>query len=297
MWIEFLKSGRHTDSGGRKHEFSPERLDIIANINNGYLSGLPNNGIPLTKGHKNFGDPASGWVKEIKRKGGRLIARLEDVSKDVMKQIALGSYKNVSVSLDGDKIRHIALLGADSPAVQGLEPFKYTEKSDFQAAESEVSDIKLPAENNDDSKLLLDEIDRLKSENQNYLSKLSELEKQNRMNGFKEYVMNMNDSGVQTFSNLTDIDSAVDLLEAAYLHDKNSGDDGVMLNKMKSFFNNNKHTVSLSEFAVKQPERNIISNFEAKNVEPERLRKHLETLDYMQNNPDMSYEQALNNIY
>lgn len=297
MWIEFLKTGNHTDSGGRKHEFSPERLDAIANVNNELLASELKCGIPLTKGHKNSDDPASGWIKEIKRKGGRLIARLEDVSKDVMNQIASGSFKNVSVSLDGDKIRHIALLGADNPSVQGLDPFKYLDKSDFQASESENASIISNEDNSDDSKLFLNEIERLKSENQNYQTKLSEFEKLNRLNGFKEYVMNMNESGVPAFSNSADVDSAVDLLEVAYLYDKNSGNEGIMLEKMKGFINNTKPKVSLSEFAVKQPERGIISKFEAKNVDPERLRKHLEILDYMQNNPDLSYEQALNNIF
>jgi hypothetical protein len=297
MWIEFLKTGGHTDSVGRKHEFSPERLDTIVNVNNELLVSELNHGIPLTKGHINSSDPASGWIKEIRRKGSKLIARLEDVSKDLMNQIASGSFKNVSVSLEGNKIRHIALLGAVNPAVPGLEPFKYLTKNDFQASELDVSDMILSEDNSDDSKSLLNEIERLKSENQNYLSKLSEFETQNRLNGFKEYVMNMNDSGVHSLSNSTDVDSVVDLLEAAYLHDKNFGNDGVMLEKMKSFINNSKPNVSLSEFAIKQPERNIISKFETKNVDPDRLRKHLEILEFMQNNPELSYEQALNNIY
>ena len=88
---------------------------------------------PIKLGHTwKQGQPALGWVKDLKRNGNKLIATLAQVPKIVYDAIKAGRYKRVSSEIYWnfkDKtgktfnyvLKAVALLGADIPAVDNLK--------------------------------------------------------------------------------------------------------------------------------------------------------------------------------
>lgn len=93
---------------------------------------------PLVLDHAPPGEehrgPAYGWVKELKRLGDTLVARISQVPAELKELVSSGRYKHRSaeVYLDfqgtGKKyLKRVALLGAAVPAVKGLEPIKLAE--------------------------------------------------------------------------------------------------------------------------------------------------------------------------
>lgn len=93
---------------------------------------------PLVLDHAPPGEeqrgPAYGWVKELKRLGDTLVARISQVPAELKELVNSGRYKHRSaeVYLDfqgtGKKyLKRVALLGAAVPAVKGLEPIKLAE--------------------------------------------------------------------------------------------------------------------------------------------------------------------------
>ena len=93
---------------------------------------------PLVLDHAPPGEehrgPAYGWVKELKRLGDTLVARISQVPAELKELVSSGRYKHRSaeVYLDfqgtGKKyLKRVALLGAAIPAVKGLEPIKLAE--------------------------------------------------------------------------------------------------------------------------------------------------------------------------
>ncbi len=92
---------------------------------------------PLKLGHderqilaNNSGMPALGWVKNVYRKGKKLLADIVDVPKRIYEAIKRGAYKKVSSEIfvnytHNNKVypyalKAVALLGADVPAVTSL---------------------------------------------------------------------------------------------------------------------------------------------------------------------------------
>lgn len=77
------------------------------------------------------GLPAAGWIHNLKIKGNKLLADITGVPKKVYELIKNGAYKRVSseiffdITVAGKKypklLKAIALLGADTPAVQTLD--------------------------------------------------------------------------------------------------------------------------------------------------------------------------------
>jgi len=96
--------------------------------------------IPLKLGHsaeqsllQQEGFPAAGWITNLKRIGDRLIASFKDVPRKVKEFIENGGYKQVSSEIWNNvkfnnkeypkMLMGVALLGADVPAVIGLNDF------------------------------------------------------------------------------------------------------------------------------------------------------------------------------
>lgn len=116
-----------------KQTFTEEDLDQIATTFN-ELSQAGR--VPLKFGHNEEqpftdGQPALGWVSKIWRSGKDLYADFTDIPKVVYEAVRKGLYKFVSIELlknaeQGGKrfpyvLDAVALLGADPPAVSGLE--------------------------------------------------------------------------------------------------------------------------------------------------------------------------------
>ena len=125
--IAIARTGHFTDSQGRPQSFSEADLDAIA------ASYDPAKfEAPLVFGHPAVSDPAFGWVKSIRREGGKLFAQIAQIPDAVRKLVQDGRYRYVSMSLMPDRktLRHVGLLGAAVPAIDGLGPVSLSGDND-----------------------------------------------------------------------------------------------------------------------------------------------------------------------
>lgn len=127
-WIEIARAGTFTDSAGRPQTFTDSDLDAIANAYDPAKRDCP-----LVFGHpKTDAAPAFGWAEKLKAEGGRLLAQFGQVPDAVKKIVADGHYRHVSMSLMPDRVtlRHVALLGAAQPAIDGLKAVELRSRND-----------------------------------------------------------------------------------------------------------------------------------------------------------------------
>ena len=136
-WIEIARTGTFEDSAGRLRTFTARDLDAIARSYDPAKRDAP-----LTFGHPQTDKaPAYGWVEKLKSEGGRLYANFSQVPEQVRDLVAKGHYRHVSMSLMPDLVtlRHVALLGAEQPAIDGLRAVEFADGGnaitvDFAAA-------------------------------------------------------------------------------------------------------------------------------------------------------------------
>ena len=127
-WIEIARAGTFTDSAGRPQTFTDSDLAAIANAYDPAKRDCP-----LVFGHpKTDAAPAFGWAEKLKAEGGRLLAQFGQVPEAVKKIVAAGHYRHVSMSLMPDRktLRHVALLGAAQPAIDGLKAVELRSRND-----------------------------------------------------------------------------------------------------------------------------------------------------------------------
>ena len=134
--VHIFKAGTQTSAQGVTREFTQNDLRQIANS---YKPDVHE--APIRIGHEdNDKVPAWGWVKGVKVKGDDLFAEV-DFSPMAEEYIKNGLYKKVSASFYSPdskinpepgkwSLRHVALLGAQPPAVKGLKGFAYEEGDD-----------------------------------------------------------------------------------------------------------------------------------------------------------------------
>jgi hypothetical protein len=134
--VHIFKAGTQTSAQGITREFTQKDLKEIAQS---YNPGVHE--APIRIGHEdNDKVPAWGWVKGVKVKGDELFAEI-DFSPLAEDYISNGLYKKVSASFYSPEskinpepgkwsLRHVALLGAQPPAVKGLKGFAYEESDD-----------------------------------------------------------------------------------------------------------------------------------------------------------------------
>jgi len=145
--------GRHIFKVGTWNGITFTKSDLDSIVNN--FAMLRNiHHVPLKFGHnKNQpmtdGQPAIGWIDNVYRKGQDLFADFSDVPKIVMDAIGRKRYRTTSIEarkgakLDGKEISSwfldaVSLLGADQPAVSGLESL-----ADLSLARASFEDSKL----------------------------------------------------------------------------------------------------------------------------------------------------------
>lgn len=118
-WCEIFGTGKHTDSKGNTREWTAEDLDkICTNFE------TKNPDVPICVGHPKTNSPAYGWIDKLKTEGGKLYASFKDVQPEFQEAVKKGLFKTRSISLTSDLIpRHIAFLGAQAPAIKGMEQF------------------------------------------------------------------------------------------------------------------------------------------------------------------------------
>ena len=116
-WVEIARTGTFTDSAGRPQTFTEQDLDAIARTYD-----PDRRDAPLCIGHPKDNAPAFGWVEKLKHEGAKLFASFAHVPGEVKELVAKKHYRHVSMSLMPDRVslRHVALLGAAQPAIDGL---------------------------------------------------------------------------------------------------------------------------------------------------------------------------------
>ena len=133
--IHIFSPGTQTSAQGVTREFTSGDLQQVANSYNADLHEAP-----IRIGHEdNDKVPSWGWVKQVKLKGEDLYAEVEfsPLMEDYVKN---GLYRKVSASFYAPEskinpdpgswsLRHVAMLGAQPPAVKGLKGFAYAEES------------------------------------------------------------------------------------------------------------------------------------------------------------------------
>ncbi len=118
-WIEIARAGTFVDSQGRPQTFTDADLSAIASAYDPQKRDCP-----LVFGHpKTDAAPAFGWAQRVKATGGKLLAQFAQVPGAEKELVAKGHYRHVSMSLMPDRVtlRHVALLGAAQPAIDGLK--------------------------------------------------------------------------------------------------------------------------------------------------------------------------------
>lgn len=122
-WIEIARTGTFTDSAGRPQTFTEGDLEAIARAYDPAKRDAP-----LVFGHpKGDAAPAFGWAARLKAEGGKLFAQFAHVPGAVRELVAKKHYRHVSMSLMPDRVtlRHVALLGAAQPAIDGLAAVEF----------------------------------------------------------------------------------------------------------------------------------------------------------------------------
>ena len=136
-WIEIARTGTFTDSAGRPQTFTDADLIKIADSYNPQKRDCP-----LVFGHpKTDAAPAYGWLSAIKAENGKLLAQFASVPDQVKEVVAQGHYRHVSMSLMPDRVtlRHVALLGAAQPAIDGLKALELKDGKDFITVDFSIS--------------------------------------------------------------------------------------------------------------------------------------------------------------
>lgn len=126
-WIEIARTGTFVDVHGREKTFTRQDLDAIARAYDPKKRDAP-----LVFGHPALNAPAYGWAEKLKSENGRLFATFAQVPGEVREIVRKGHYRHVSMSLmpDGVTLRHVGLLGAAQPAIDGLAPVELASGED-----------------------------------------------------------------------------------------------------------------------------------------------------------------------
>lgn len=126
--IEVFKAGTHTAMNGVTKEYTVDDLHAMADKYNGQTEHKA----PLVLGHPQIDDPAFGWADRFEVVGQKLLAFVSQVPDKLKEAVKVGMFRNVSLAIFADGlIRHIGLLGAAPPAVQGLAPVQFAEDQEF----------------------------------------------------------------------------------------------------------------------------------------------------------------------
>lgn len=145
--ISIFRAGRHKDSRGRSWDFGADDLRAAA-----AAYDPSKHEAPLVIGHPGDDAPAYGWVKDLQvTDDGHVEADFGQVEPTAEQAVRDGRYKKVSASWYSPDhprnptpgqwyLRHVGLLGAQPPAVQGLPAVQFASDDEdvtVEFAESE----------------------------------------------------------------------------------------------------------------------------------------------------------------
>lgn len=177
MLCHIFKTGEHTDSNGNIKVWTKDDLDKIC-----YQFENVHSVVPICVGHPKTNSPAYGWIKEVKRIGDNLYCSFKEVQDEFKTALNKGLFKNRSISLDKDfNIRHLAFLGAQAPAIKGLEEFCY---QDFDSYEfTDFQDLKERTEKMENVSLT----EQLKAKDEEILKLKKQIEESKRVQKLAEF--------------------------------------------------------------------------------------------------------------
>lgn len=131
--LHILRPGTFTDAKGQRVSLSEAAIQDIAA---GYDPAAHE--APLVVGHPKADRPAWGWVESLDTGSGGLFAVPRQVAPELSEAVRARRYKKISASLYGPdnprnpnpgkwSLRHVGFLGAQPPAVTGLEDAQLSE--------------------------------------------------------------------------------------------------------------------------------------------------------------------------
>lgn len=146
--IHIFKPGTHTSAEGVELSYSEQKLQGIAKCYDKSVHMAP-----IVVGHPANNGPAFGWISDVQynEESGNLYAVPEQVNDDFAELVKSGAYKKVSASFytpaspnnpfPGEMcLRHVGFLGAQPPAIKGLEPVSFAD-DEAETFEVEFSDF------------------------------------------------------------------------------------------------------------------------------------------------------------
>ena len=291
MWIEIFRSGKHTDSSGKTSEFPPETIQKMVDKYNQKTENSASYEAPLVKGHPQNNAPAEGWIEKLARRGNRLYAKVKDTTDEIVEAVREKRFKKVSVSLYSDlMLRHVGLLGAAAPAVKGMRNVELSDGENYKELSIDVKDQK-----DKDGVNTNDHSESLKRENRKLKRKLQEIQKEIRMKEFREFAESMKPGSDADLLPPAKVDELTEILEKAakadlLFEEQEEGSSG--LKQMIMNFLENYETVSTGAALEGS---NIQTEIQAPEgaYDPDRLKMHQKALEIQNNNPELSYEEAV----
>ena len=144
--IDLFRAGSHVAMSGATIPFSEADVTAIAAAYDPSVHEAP-----LVVGHPKHDAPAYGWVESLSAEGGRLSATPHQVNPEFAEQVDAGAYKKVSASFYAPDaagnptpgqyhLRHIGFLGAQPPAVKGLQPIEFADDAGDQVVTIEFGE-------------------------------------------------------------------------------------------------------------------------------------------------------------
>lgn len=282
MWIEIFRTGNFVDSNGKAFDCDETTLADIERTYN--IASERGYSAPIVKGHPSSDAPAYGWVERLARRGNKLVAKLRDVSSDIIDEVRAGKYRWVSVSLTPELLlRHVGLLGAVHPAVDGLAPVE------FEQANDDITFTYDFAFQDDEQT-----VNSLISINEHLKKTVSELQTKLKTIEYREFVDNFFERNNFLLKNDAIKEQLIDLLVRCDTsinqdceHKFNAGLEIIkILSQIKpsAYFSN----LNLPQIS------NNYTQFSGKNVEPTRLELHRRAVEMTMENPSINYQQAIN---
>jgi transcriptional regulator with XRE-family HTH domain len=127
--LHIFRAGQHQGANGNTIDYSERDVRAIAD------SYDPSrHEAPLVVGHPKQNGPAFGWVADLSADSGDLYARPRQVEENFAQAVRDGRYKKISASFyppghpnhpideaSAPYLRHVGFLGAQAPAVKGLD--------------------------------------------------------------------------------------------------------------------------------------------------------------------------------
>lgn len=131
--IHIFRPGQHLDSAGELISFSEADVEKIVGAYDPKIHESP-----IVLGHPKTDAPAYGWVKGLKNEAGNVMAEVDHLDPSFSEWVTARRYNKVSASFyrphsprnpkpGSYYLRHVGFLGAEPPAIKGLQPISFAE--------------------------------------------------------------------------------------------------------------------------------------------------------------------------